>query len=88
MIGNQNLDAKYEYLFFRPQVITDPDPEVKAHDEKVREFFQRIAGDDLEVDWMELKEILDFALKKGKFLQFTYGSHIFYCFLQAIDKLN
>jgi hypothetical protein len=26
-----------------------------------------LAGDDLEVDWMELKEILDFAMKKGEY---------------------
>ncbi|KAK9299937.1 hypothetical protein QLX08_007169 [Tetragonisca angustula] len=32
--------------------------------EKVREFFKKLAGDDMEVDWMELKEILDFAMQK------------------------
>ncbi|XP_043515120.1 calpain-A-like isoform X3 [Frieseomelitta varia] len=32
--------------------------------EKVREFFKKLAGDDMEVDWMELKEILDFAMRK------------------------
>ncbi|XP_026669574.1 calpain-A isoform X3 [Ceratina calcarata] len=32
--------------------------------EKVREFFKKLAGDDMEVDWLELKEILDFAMRK------------------------
>ncbi|KAK1117955.1 hypothetical protein K0M31_015621 [Melipona bicolor] len=32
--------------------------------EKVREFFKKLAGDDMEVDWTELKEILDFAMRK------------------------
>ncbi|XP_046400174.1 calpain-A-like isoform X4 [Ischnura elegans] len=41
----------------------DPQPEDKSRDDKVKEFFRKIAGDDLEVDWMELKEILDFAMK-------------------------
>ncbi|XP_054281756.1 calpain-A isoform X3 [Macrosteles quadrilineatus] len=40
-----------------------PEPEVKRNDEKVREFFNKLAGEDLEVDWMELKEILDYAMR-------------------------
>jgi len=40
-----------------------PEPEVKKNDEKVREFFRKLAGDDMEVDWMELKEILDYAMR-------------------------
>lgn len=31
----------------------------------MREFFRKLAGDDMEVDWMELKEILDYAMRKG-----------------------
>lgn len=33
--------------------------------DKVREFFLKLAGEDMEVDWMELKEILDYAMKSG-----------------------
>ncbi|XP_050458763.1 calpain-A isoform X3 [Cataglyphis hispanica] len=40
------------------------EPEQDRNTEKVREFFKKLAGDDLEVDWMELKDILDFAMKK------------------------
>lgn len=49
-------------LFF--QVRDEPEQDRNA--EKVREFFKKLAGDDLEVDWMELKDILDFAMKKGR----------------------
>ncbi|XP_029176499.1 calpain-A isoform X5 [Nylanderia fulva] len=40
------------------------EPEQDRNTEKVREFFKKLAGDDMEVDWMELKDILDFAMKK------------------------
>ncbi|XP_020282743.1 calpain-A-like isoform X2 [Pseudomyrmex gracilis] len=40
------------------------EPEPDNNTEKVREFFKKLAGDDLEVDWMELKDILDFAMRK------------------------
>nr|KAF7402226.1 hypothetical protein H0235_015562 [Vespula pensylvanica] len=40
------------------------EPEPDRNIEKVREFFRKLAGDDMEVDWMELKEILDFAMRK------------------------
>ncbi|XP_046626942.1 calpain-A-like [Neodiprion virginianus] len=39
-------------------------PEPDRNEEKVREFFRKLAGDDMEVDWKELKEILDFAMRK------------------------
>ncbi|XP_029032114.1 calpain-A-like isoform X2 [Osmia bicornis bicornis] len=44
------------------RVQDEPEPDRNA--EKVREFFKKLAGDDMEVDWMELKEILDFAMRK------------------------
>jgi len=31
--------------------------------EKLKKFFFKVAGNDKEVDWMELKNILDFAMK-------------------------
>lgn len=40
-------------------------PEPDRNEEKVREFFKKLAGDDMEVDWLELKEILDYAMRKG-----------------------
>ncbi|KAG8248730.1 Calpain-1 catalytic subunit [Homalodisca vitripennis] len=40
-----------------------PAPEMKKADEKVKEFFRKLAGEDMEVDWMELKEILDYAMR-------------------------
>ncbi|XP_058806409.1 calpain-A-like isoform X1 [Phymastichus coffea] len=41
-----------------------PQPVDNNNEEKVREFFKKLAGDDMEVDWMELKEILDYAMRK------------------------
>ncbi|XP_043196205.1 calpain-B-like isoform X3 [Amphibalanus amphitrite] len=45
--------------------------EESEYDQMVREFFNKIAGDDLEIDWMELKQVLDYALKK-EFSQFEF----------------
>ncbi|KAL4721077.1 hypothetical protein ACJJTC_018858 [Scirpophaga incertulas] len=38
-----------------------PNPEPA---DPVRDFFNRLAGDDGEVDWQELKEILDYAMRE------------------------
>ncbi|XP_039279357.1 calpain-A isoform X2 [Nilaparvata lugens] len=44
--------------------VEDDEPEKKkATDDKIREFFKKLAGDDMEVDWMELKQILDYAMR-------------------------
>lgn len=43
-----------------------PDSEEEKRNERIREFFKKIAGEDLEVDWMELKQILDYAMKNGE----------------------
>jgi len=44
-------------------VINKPEPEEDKTQDKVKEFFHKIAGEDMEVDWMELKEILDYAMR-------------------------
>ncbi|CAG0880476.1 unnamed protein product [Darwinula stevensoni] len=44
--------------------VKEETPEEDEHDKKVREFFRKIAGEDLEIDWEELQEVLNFALKK------------------------
>lgn len=53
------------------RVVTPEEPETrdeqKEKDDKVREFFAKIAGTDLEVDWKELQEILNYAMKEGKY---------------------
>lgn len=53
------------------RVVLPPEPidrdERKEKDEQIRAFFARIAGEDLEVDWKELQEILDYAMREGKF---------------------
>ncbi|XP_057319385.1 calpain-A isoform X4 [Microplitis mediator] len=45
------------------EVREQPEPD-RSNEEKVREFFRKLAGDDMEVDWEELKEILDYAMRK------------------------
>ncbi|XP_076636463.1 calpain-A-like [Colletes latitarsis] len=40
------------------------EPESGQNEDNIREFFKKLAGEDMEVDWMELKEILDFAMRK------------------------
>ncbi|KAF2882526.1 hypothetical protein ILUMI_23640 [Ignelater luminosus] len=40
-----------------------PTSEEKQETDQVREFFLRLAGEDLEVDWRELKDILDYAMR-------------------------
>ena len=43
----------------------EPAPEEQQKTDKVKEFFIKLAGDDMEVDWIELKEILDYAMRNG-----------------------
>lgn len=43
-----------------------PTPEENEQADKVREFFLKLAGEDGEVDWIELKEIMDYAMKSGR----------------------
>ncbi|CAH1119743.1 unnamed protein product [Phaedon cochleariae] len=45
------------------KVVQEPTDVEKEETDKVYEFFKKLAGEDQEVDWMELKEVLDFALK-------------------------
>nr|CAD7448572.1 unnamed protein product [Timema bartmani] len=42
----------------------EPEPEEEKTSEKAKEFFKKIAGEDMEVDWLELKDILDYAMRK------------------------
>jgi hypothetical protein len=50
------------------QVVNQPEPEEEKTQDKVKEFFRKIAGEDMEVDWIELKEILDYAMRNGNVL--------------------
>lgn len=43
----------------------DEDTELAKKDEKVKALFLRLAGEDGEVDWMELKEIMDYTMRNG-----------------------
>lgn len=43
----------------------DDTPEAIQETDKTNEVFLKLAGQDGEVDWQELKEILDYALRNG-----------------------
>lgn len=43
-----------------------PTPQQEQEKDQVYQFFMKLAGEDGEVDWMELKEILDYAMRMGK----------------------
>ncbi|XP_018913124.1 calpain-B isoform X3 [Bemisia tabaci] len=47
----------------RVKLPDEPMPEEVKANEKIRELFKKLAGEDMEVDWMELKEILDYAMR-------------------------
>ncbi|KAK7078496.1 Calpain-1 catalytic subunit, partial [Halocaridina rubra] len=34
------------------------------HDERIREFFHNVAGEDLEIDWKELQNVLNISFKR------------------------
>lgn len=56
-----------------------PDPEEEKRNERIREFFKKIAGEDMEIDWMELKQVLDYAMANGNcFIKFLSNSR-FHC---------
>lgn len=47
--------------------VRDEIPEAPAAPEDpVRQFFLKLAGEDGEVDWLELKEILDYSMRNGQ----------------------
>lgn len=47
--------------------MTEVTPEIKEEADQLFEVFLKLAGKDQEVDWMELKEVLDYAMKNGKY---------------------
>uniref|UniRef100_A0A069DWP5 Putative cytosolic ca2+-dependent cysteine protease calpain n=1 Tax=Panstrongylus megistus TaxID=65343 RepID=A0A069DWP5_9HEMI len=55
-IGTIDIDTRVK------EIQPEPEEEEKKQD-KVREFFKKLAGEDEEVDWVELKEILDYAMR-------------------------
>lgn len=43
-----------------------PNPQKVA----MEKIFKNVSGDDMEVDWMELKQILDHTMKDGNVISF------------------
>ncbi|KAH1010130.1 hypothetical protein HUJ05_004480 [Dendroctonus ponderosae] len=54
-IGYGELDEKV--------VEVEPSAEEQEETDKVYEVFLKLAGEDKEVDWKELKEILDYSMQ-------------------------
>lgn len=48
-----------------PAVPSGPAPAPKPMDDSTEKLFREIAGEDMEVDWMELKRILDHSMRDG-----------------------
>lgn len=56
-VGTGEIDTRIK------DTIEDTPEEEEKKTDKVREFFLKLAGEDEEVDWVELKEILDYAMR-------------------------
>lgn len=48
-----------------PAVPSGPAPTPKPIEDSTEKLFKEIAGDDMEIDWMELKRILDHTMRDG-----------------------
>ncbi|XP_025836402.1 calpain-B [Agrilus planipennis] len=42
----------------------EPSPEEEQIADRVKDYFLKLAGEDMEVDWLELKDILDYAMSE------------------------
>ncbi|KPJ17644.1 Calpain-A [Papilio machaon] len=58
---NASVGRSQAFINLREVKEIAPNPEPT---DPVRDFFNRLAGDDGEVDWQELKEILDYAMRE------------------------
>lgn len=81
ILDNRIIVSQEEILFFRVNdeeigmgevdnrivepVLPENRDEQKEKDERLRQFFAKLAGDDNEVDWHELQEILNYAMREG-----------------------
>jgi calpain len=62
-VDDKAQDTPVEFLHKKRHLMKQPEPEEEKTQDKVKEFFRKIAGEDMEVDWMELKEILNYAMR-------------------------
>ncbi|KAK9722059.1 hypothetical protein QE152_g19847 [Popillia japonica] len=69
----QTISALFNIVHVAPTEASDsrrvrsiqPTPQQEQEKDQVYQFFMKLAGEDGEVDWMELKEILDYAMRMG-----------------------
>lgn len=63
-INNNNYVILYNlYIFFQIKKLALYSNKSDDSNEKLKKYFLKVAGSDKEVDWMDLKNILDFAMK-------------------------
>jgi len=48
--------------------VKESEPESRDAAERVQTFFKTVAGEDMEIDWSELQEVLNMAMKRGMFV--------------------
>ncbi|KAJ8959427.1 hypothetical protein NQ318_022118 [Aromia moschata] len=58
-------DEQIGYGEVDKKVVQEATPEEQEETDQIYQYFLKLAGEDQEVDWMELKEILDHAMKAG-----------------------
>jgi len=63
--------------FFKKEEVPPTDEEMEQ-EEALKRSFRKVAGDDMEIDAFELRDILNAVFKKGLFNQNYYD--IYYCF--------
>lgn len=68
-----HLEIKLKSIRINPNIFLwicqkSLDPEYRSAPASVQNMFAKIAGEDMEVDARELQDLLNFSLKKGKFL--------------------
>ena len=70
-------------------VLTQPDVKVtetdRAQEDTIRRAFTKVAGDDLEIDAYELKDILNAAYQRGQPAPPTVIAHVLKFDIQKID---
>ncbi|CAB0012121.1 unnamed protein product [Nesidiocoris tenuis] len=73
--GKTSISTITNPLIKVKDAIADTPEEEEKKSDRVKEFFLKLAGEDEEVDWVELKEILDYAMRHGSVQAIRQGEH-------------
>ncbi|XP_049959737.1 calpain-A-like isoform X1 [Schistocerca serialis cubense] len=61
-INMQEHDEEVDTNEVPEDVTSQMEKEDQKQEDKIRQFFSKIAGDDMEVDWKDLKQLLDYVM--------------------------